>query len=812
MGKLKKDIQKDVVTPMQQKRLMKLNRLLSSKYVLALLSFLVAVVLFLCCNFLLNVFTNTQYLLSDPKWILRFSTFFRINSELWELYFVILALVFIADFWLVYKIRTAYKDLNVQQKGSERWTTLDEIKQQYRSVPEKGKEFHGKGGVPVCWYGNRIFIDDSPVNTLVVGITRSGKGETYTYPTIDIYSRSSEKPSMVILDPKLDEYPTCYHTLTKRGYDVYLLNLDNPLKSMNYNPLQLMVDEYKAGRESEAELLCQTFCHAIFHQKNMENVREPFFPDGSTNILFCLIWSLVEDNCQKDRQINKINQTKWGQKQAAFESLSDQEKELVREKIRSFDEKSRQNELLHFRYIPPEFDYQPTFENEKKVTMNSAITLFLTLTDVEVQQGKKTITALEVYFAMRPVKDKSRIRFASIKSASANQKGNLYQYMAQQITVYMLDNVARLTATNTLSIRDIGFGEKPVAVFLTIPDYDDSLHLLATTYIDQVYFALSKESARNRTKRCKRDVIFYLEEVGNVPEIKNLQSGITMGQSRGLKFILSLQAYSQLEAIYGEKEANTIIGNCGNQVYIKTDDLNTAKQFSGLIGSETITNVSRMGAKLSINKTFTETYEAKPLLNENELMDLEEKCCVIKRTMRRRDIHGKQIPREYPIYNHGETAFKMRHEYMEDDFPSNVDFATLPTGDNSTINLAEYTFDVEGFFQKMDSMMIRPELENSAPSGSNGAPVAMDLPQPQSPKKEKRINVDALRGSQTLVADIPNGTLLLSMLENMLHISVAGMTVGQAIAELDIAEAARTISEINKDNLLSLLVESEIEV
>ncbi len=811
MGKLQKDIKQDVVTPLQQKRLMKLNRLLSSKYVLAILSMVVAVGIFMCCNFLLNVFTNTAYLLTDPKRILRFSSFFSINPRFWGAYLLILGLIVIAVFMLVYKIRTAYKDLNVHQKGSERWTTLDEIKQQYRSVPEKGKEFFGKGGVPVCWVGNEIYIDDSAVNTLVIGITRAGKGETYTYPTIDIYSRSSEKPSMVVLDPKLDEYPTCYHTLTKRGYDVYLLNLDNPLKSMAYNPLQLMIDEYKAGRVSEAELLCQTFCHAIFHKKNMENVREPFFPDGSTNVLFCLIWSLIEDNCQKDQQENFINQKKWEQKQKAFETLSEKEKEMVREKIRSLDEDNRQKELLYFRYIPPEIEYQPVFENEKKVTMNSAITLFLTLTDVEIPQGKKTITALEVYFAMRPVYDKSRIRFASIKSASANQKGNLYQYMAQQITVYMLDSVAKFTARNTLKIKDIGFGEKPVAVFLTIPDYDDSLHLLATTYIDQIYFALSKEAARCAAKRCKRDVIFYLEEVGNVPEIKNLRSGITMGQSRGLKFILSLQAYSQLEAIYGEKDANTIIGNCGNQVYIKTDDLNTAKQFSGLIGSETITNVSRMGAKLSINKTFTETYEAKPLLNENELMDLQEKCCVIKRTMRRRDINGQPIPREFPIYNHGETAFKMRHEYMEDDFPSNVDLATLPTGDNSTVDLAQYTFDVEAFFAELD------EFQNTAPeeyaaNGGGGSPATVDMTIQQTVKKEKDVNVDALRDSQMLVEEIPHGKLLLSMLENMLHISVEGMTIGQAIAELEIAEASRVISETNKDNLLSLIVESEFEV
>ena len=58
----------------------------------------------------------------------------------------------------------------------------------------------GGGGVPIAWNKekNVIYIDDSPVNNLIIGTTRSGKGETFVVPTIDIYSRATKKPSMII--------------------------------------------------------------------------------------------------------------------------------------------------------------------------------------------------------------------------------------------------------------------------------------------------------------------------------------------------------------------------------------------------------------------------------------------------------------------------------------------------------------------------------------------------------------------------------------------------------------------------------------
>lgn len=104
---------------------------------------------------------------------------------------------------LYYKLRTNFRELEEKHaKGSSRFTTLDEMKQQYKAVPEKKETYKGSGGVPISRYKNKIFVDDSPVNNLWVGTTRSGKGEVGMFPMIDVYSRAEKQASMVLNDPK----------------------------------------------------------------------------------------------------------------------------------------------------------------------------------------------------------------------------------------------------------------------------------------------------------------------------------------------------------------------------------------------------------------------------------------------------------------------------------------------------------------------------------------------------------------------------------------------------------------------------------
>ncbi|PDY09309.1 ATPase, partial [Bacillus cereus] len=99
---------------------------------------------------------------------------------------------------------------------------------------------------------------------LIIGTTRSGKGETYVFPTIDVYSRAEHKPSLILNDPKGELFSASKETLEKRGYHIEVLNLLNPLDSMSYNLLQLVKDAYKDGDYSTAQALCKTLSHTLY--------------------------------------------------------------------------------------------------------------------------------------------------------------------------------------------------------------------------------------------------------------------------------------------------------------------------------------------------------------------------------------------------------------------------------------------------------------------------------------------------------------------------------------------------------------------
>ena len=199
------------------------------------------------------------------------------------LYILLNGLTIFAYGKIVFNIRSSFKEIDEGQKGTSRFATREEIDQQYRAVPIKKEFYSGKGGVPIArGYksypmedGKKevMYIDDSPVNNLVIGTTRSGKGETFVVPLIDIYSRASQKASLIVSDPKGELMAMCRKTLENRGYEVQMLNLLEPINSMSFNPLQLIKEAYKNENYSEAQLLCNTLTHSLYTNPN---TKDPF--------------------------------------------------------------------------------------------------------------------------------------------------------------------------------------------------------------------------------------------------------------------------------------------------------------------------------------------------------------------------------------------------------------------------------------------------------------------------------------------------------------------------------------------------------
>ena len=190
-----------------------------------------------------------------------------------------------------------------------------------------------------------------------------------------------------------------------------------------------------------------------------------------------------------------------------------------------------------------------------------------------------------------------------------------------------------------------------------------------------MYYVLAKESTLSIEGKCDREVIFLLDEFGNMPPIEGMANIITVCLGRKIRFNLIVQAYSQLKNLYGD-DAPTIEGNCGNQIYILTNEDETAEKFSKLVGEKTIITKSRSGDKYSLEKNHSESLDARRLLTSQELRALKMGESVIVRVIKRSDKEGNRIVPK-PIFNNNEYAMKHRYEYLSDTFNNSKSFLNI---------------------------------------------------------------------------------------------------------------------------------------
>lgn len=626
--------------------------------------------------------------------------FWRWSGSIFGLYLFFVLVIAALDAILIYQIRVSLsdKELNHGQKGTARWTTQEEVRQQYKAVPLKNEFYPGRGGTIVSRQGDTLYIDDSHSNTLVFGTTRSGKGEMYVFPSIDVYSRAaklSDRPSMIISDPKLELYRCSKRTLEERGYIVRLLNLADPMHSMGYNPLQLVVDYYRAGQVEKAQMAAKTFSFSIFAADN--STQEPIWKNTATDLFTALIIAIATDCMEADKRLNDQRRQAWSRKRAAFMQLSASEQAVARGKYEALSERDEDVLLMDsLYYIPTEVPFTQIHPNEKKVSCFSCLNFFRELCDrkalarAESQMEREKIaeTALDEYFNNRPPLDYAKSLYQEIKTAGDRTKGSVYLNMQSAVSIFALDNIARLTAENDVDIEEIGYGEKPVAIFIGLPSEDRSNHFLVTTFIAQVYqylFNLAKTRKGSKQGKLDRRVKFILDEFGNFPEIENFAGFVTVCLGLGVSFDIYVQALNQISAIYKD-HAKTILENFANQIYIKSVGPETAEEFSEVLGKTTLVEIQRSGSRFTLDKNYTESATERPLMYPDELTRLREGECVVYRGIKRTDRLGVAIE-SFPIINEyadepkekekqqikaemmadRSAGKKMRHPKMEED-------------------------------------------------------------------------------------------------------------------------------------------------
>ena len=644
---------------------------------------------------------------------------------------------------IIYSIRLRISNedsLNKGQKGTERWTTVTEITEQYQAIPELGERYPGAGGTMVAHFLGNIYLDNSPTNTLIIGMTRSGKGQMYVIPTMDILSRAEKQSSMVVIDPKLENYKMARKILQERGYDVRLFNIDDPVHSMGFNPLHLIIEAFKGGRMPEAEMLANTFSYSVFNASSKSagsSSNEDFFLKTACGLSNALILALVDDCLAEDRRLNEARRQKYDKARLAFDTLPEEQKEKWGARFRavaseykaapSEGSKADRKKLTvsfgkdlildrRISKIPPEFEFEEVHPHEAGINMYSLVNMFTVLSAEKPYPDNPDITFLDLYFKLRPEGDRAKMKYVATMVAGDRTKSSIYATMAADYQIFTFEDVAKMMSRSSMDLNGIGFGDKPQALFIGIPDYDSSKNFLASVLINQLYFALAKGATRIKSGKCTTPVKFILDEFGNIPQIADFDHMVTVCLGRNISFDIYIQSLSQVTNLYGDN-AETITGNCGNQIFILTNDNKTAEEFSKSLGNTTRLDIQRSGNKFADSKSFTESTSEEALLTPNQLMGLLPGECVINRTMKRTDLKGKPV-HPYPIFNTKRlgTDLPYSYQYLTEYFPNAGDMSLeeANTEDLSDVSLKAITFDPFVGFARVNEAYKKADEEAAA--------------------------------------------------------------------------------------------------
>ncbi len=414
---------------------------------------------------------------------------------------------------------------------------------------------------------------------LYIGTTGSGKTTGCVEPQLRAISAQKNKPNLFLTDPKGELFNRNAQHLKDNGYELFVLNFKDIMRSDKWNPLLKLYDlhmecnklgkncKMHAGKVKDDLILMAD--EKEFSENGYIEYDGKAFPSGD----LCDNYILYQKDMITAKVDDHINQLAYTMipvtKNSKDPSWEFGAQDLLKGLLvclleEASDEKSGfTRDMMTFRTLQQYYD-------ELRIPILAQ--------DVE----------LEEHYLMR---NKSKRPYLHLSTALRNAPGTMKSYCGVfdgATRDWFQGHIFALTTGNTVNLDKIG--DKPFAIFLITRDYDKSDFLISGLFIDSIYKQML-EQAEKTPSVTPRALHFLLDEFGNIPAIKDFENKISTARSRNIWFHLVLQSYSQLDANYDRNTAGIIKDNC-SQIFLGSTNYETKEIFSRACGLHTIPSAS----------------------------------------------------------------------------------------------------------------------------------------------------------------------------------------------------------------------------
>ncbi len=168
-------------------------------------------------------------------------------------------------------------------------------------------------------------------------------------------------------------------------------------------------------------------------------------------------------------------------------------------------------------------------------------------------------------------------------NASENTRGSIIAGVSTNLSFLADEKVRRFTSASTKASDFESLRHKKKAIYWCLAENDIAqLRPLSSLFFTLVMYQV-KQSNGNLP------VTFFLDELANISKLPNFEIEITVVRGRSISLILGIQSYSQIYAVYGERQGQIIIDNCATKIFLSGCDNDTAERVSKSLGETTVT-------------------------------------------------------------------------------------------------------------------------------------------------------------------------------------------------------------------------------
>ena len=466
------------------------------------------------------------------------------------------------------------------QYGTAYFATKKEILGAYHCVRYKPKEWReGKNlpkiqGLIVGSVGNkrklRAYVDDDDIHCLMIGAAGVGKTSFFLYPNLEYTCASGM--SFLATDTKGDLYRN-YGTIAEKyyGYHVAVIDLRNPTKSHGNNMLHL-VNKYMD-----------------MYLDDNTDVRSKAKAEKYAKIIAkTIIFSGEQDA------------SSYGQNAFFYDCAEGLLTAVI---------------LLVSEFCDP---------LERHI-----ISVFKLVQDLLAPSKVKGMNQFKLLLDRLPESHKARWFAGAALNTSEQSMQSVLSTALSRLNAFLDSELEQILCFDSVIDAERFCSEK-TAIFLCMPEEDNTKHFLISLIVEQFYREILVV-ADETDGRLNNRVMMFLDEYGTLPKINSAEMMFSASRSRRVTLVPMIQSIAQLQKNYGKEGADIIVDNCQDSLFggfAPTSE--TAKILSEALGQRTVLSGSITKGKNDPSQSLQMI--GRPLMTPDELKSLKKGCFIVTKT------------------------------------------------------------------------------------------------------------------------------------------------------------------------------------